>query len=180
MDPALFAPSCREPGQWGEDLLISTITLSNRVFLDSPRLRRLRSVGHMALLLWGRRQKWAKLTESQDAEAVSVVGTVSLVHVTWEDGQPLLTPEMEVWPEPHQWARLTIMTRSSHFVSLNTVNLRGFQQILLPLGSSNCDSVYTMKDAFPKLMINLINLNSSQKRNHMFPPRMSGSVQVAN
>ena len=51
MDPALFAPSCRDPGQWGEDLLISTITLSNRVFLDSPRLRRLRSVGHMALLL---------------------------------------------------------------------------------------------------------------------------------
>ena len=116
MDPTVFAPLCREPGQWCEDLLISTITLSNRVFLDSPRLRRLRSVGHMALLLWDRRQNWAKLTESPDAEAVSVVGTVSLVHVTWEDGQPLLTPEMEVWPEPHQWARLTIMTRSSHFV----------------------------------------------------------------
>ena len=49
--PTLFAPSCREPGQWCEDLLISTITLSNRVFLDSPRLRRLRSVGHVALLL---------------------------------------------------------------------------------------------------------------------------------
>ena len=26
----------------------------------------------------------------------SVVGTVSLVHVTWEDGQPLLMPGMEV------------------------------------------------------------------------------------
>ena len=32
------------------------------------------------------------------------------------------------------------------------------RQILLPLGSSNWDSVYTMQDAFPKLVINLINL----------------------
>ena len=51
MDPTLLAPSSREPGQWCEDPPISTITLSNRVFLDSPRLRRLRSVGHVALLL---------------------------------------------------------------------------------------------------------------------------------
>ena len=72
------------------------------------------------------------------------------------------------------------MTQSSLFVSLNTVNLRGFRQILLHLGSRNGDSVYTMQDTFPKLMINLINLNSSKKRNHMFPPHMSGSVQVAN
>ena len=72
------------------------------------------------------------------------------------------------------------MTRASLFVSLNTVNLRGFRQILLPLGSRNGDSVYTMQDAFPKPFINLINLNSLQKRNHMFPPRVSGSVQVAN
>ena len=72
------------------------------------------------------------------------------------------------------------MTQSSLFVSLNTVNLRGFRQILLPLRSRNGDSVYTMQDAFLKLLINLINLNSSKKRNHMFPPRMSGSVQVAN
>ena len=72
------------------------------------------------------------------------------------------------------------MTRSSLFVSLNTINLRGFRQILLPLGSSNGDSVYPMQNAVPKLMINLINLTSSKKRNHMFPPRMSGSVQVAN
>ena len=72
------------------------------------------------------------------------------------------------------------MTRSSLFVSLNTVNLRGFEQILLPLPSKNCDSVYSMQDAFPRLMINLIKLNSSQKTNYMFPPRMSGSVQVAN
>ena len=87
-------------------------------------------------------------------------------------------PGMEVWPEPHYGASL--MTRSSLFVSLNTVNLRGFEQILLPLGSSNSASVYTMQDAFPTLMINLIHLNSSQKRNHMFPPRMSGSVQITN
>ena len=51
IDPMLFAPSCREPGQGCKDPPISTITLSNRVFLDSLRLRRLRSVGHMALLL---------------------------------------------------------------------------------------------------------------------------------
>ena len=51
MDPMLLAPSSREPGQWCEDPPISTITLSNHVFLDSPRLRRLRIVGHMALLL---------------------------------------------------------------------------------------------------------------------------------
>ena len=51
MDPTLLAPSSREPGQWCEDPPISTITLSNGVFLDSPRLRRLRSVGLMALLL---------------------------------------------------------------------------------------------------------------------------------
>ena len=111
-------------------------------------------------------------------KAVSVVGTVSLVHVTWEDGQPLLTPEMEVWPEPPHWARLT--TRASLFVSLNAINVRGFEQILLPLRSSNCDSMYSTQDAFPKLMINLINLNSSQKTNYMFPPCMSGSGQVAN
>ena len=71
------------------------------------------------------------------------------------------------------------MIQTSLFVSLNTVNLRRFKQILPPLGSRNGDSVYTMQDAFPKLLINLINLNSLQKRNHMFPPRMSGSVQVA-
>ena len=29
-------------------------------------------------------------------KAVSVVGTVSLAHVTWEDGLPLLTPGIEV------------------------------------------------------------------------------------
>ena len=51
MDPMLLAPSSREPGQWCKDPPISTITLSNGVFLDSPRLRRLRSVGLMALLL---------------------------------------------------------------------------------------------------------------------------------
>ena len=129
MDPMLPAPSSREPGQWCEDLPISTITLSDRVFLDSPRLRRLRSVGRMALLLWDRRHNWAKLTESQDAEAGGV-DTVCLGHVTWEDSQPLLTPGMEVWPEPHHGACL--MTRSSLFVSLNTINLRGFRQILLP------------------------------------------------
>ena len=50
-----------------------------------------------------------------------------------------------------------------NFVSLNTVNLRGFRQILLPLGSSNWDSVYTMQDAFPKLMINLINLTLCER-----------------
>ena len=72
------------------------------------------------------------------------------------------------------------MTRSSLLVSLNTVNLRGFKQILLPLGSSNSDSVYTMQDAFPKLMINLIHLNTLQKRNHMYPHHISGSGQVAN
>ena len=99
------------------------------IFLDSPRLRRLRSVGRMALLLWDGRQNWAKLTESQDAEAGGV-DTVCLGHVTWEDSQPLLTPGMEVWPELHHGARL--MTQSSIFVSLNTVNLRGFRQILLP------------------------------------------------
>ena len=72
------------------------------------------------------------------------------------------------------------MTRASLFVSLNTINIGGLEQVLLPLGSRNGVSVYSMQDAFPKLMINLINLNSLQKRNHMFPPRMSGSVQVAN
>ena len=41
------------------------------------------------------------------------------------------------------------MTRASLFVSLNTVNIKGFRQILLPLGSSNGDSVYTMQDAVP-------------------------------
>ena len=51
MDPTILAPSFREPGQWCEDPQISTITLSYHVFLDSPRLRRLRSVGRMALLL---------------------------------------------------------------------------------------------------------------------------------
>ena len=72
------------------------------------------------------------------------------------------------------------MTRSSLFVSLNTVNLRGFEQILLPLGSNNRDSVYSMQDAFSKFMINLIYLNSLQKRNHMYPHHVSGSVQVTN
>ena len=54
------------------------------------------------------------------------------------------------------------------------------QTDLAALWSRNSASVYTMQDAFPKLMINLININSSKKRNHMFPPHMSGSVQVAN
>ena len=80
-------------------------------------------------------------------KAGGAVGTVSLAHVTWEDGQPLLTPGMEVWPEPPH--RACLMTRSSLFVSLNTVNLRGFKQILLSLRSTNCASAYTMQDAFP-------------------------------
>ena len=46
--------------------------------------------------------------------------------------------------------------------------------------SSNSDSVYTMQYAFPKLMINLINLKSLQKRNPMYSPRISGSVEVPN
>ena len=51
MDPTFLAPSSREPDQWCEDPLFSPITLPDSVFPDSPRLRRLRSVGHMALLL---------------------------------------------------------------------------------------------------------------------------------
>ena len=72
------------------------------------------------------------------------------------------------------------MTRASLFVSLNTINTGELEQVLLPLGSRHGDSVYTMKDAFPKLMINLINLNTLQKRNHMYPHHISGSGQVAN
>ena len=70
------------------------------------------------------------------------------------------------------------MTRASLFVSLNTVNIKGFRQILLPLGSRIGDSVYSMQDAFPKLLINLINLNSSKKRNHMFPPRVQAQCRL--
>ena len=40
--------------------------------------------------------------------------------------------------------------------------------------------MYTMQYAFPKLMINLINLKSLQKRNPMYSPRISGSVEVPN
>ena len=43
------------------------------------------------------------------------------------------------------------MTRASLFVSLNTINIGGFEQVLLPLGSRTGDSVYTMQDAFPSL-----------------------------
>ena len=38
---------------------------------------------------------------------------------------------------------------SVSFVSLNTMNVGGFEQVLLPSGSSHGDSVYTMQHAFP-------------------------------
>ena len=157
---------------------ISTINLSYWVFPDSPRLRRLRSVGHTALLLWGRRQNWAKLTKSQDAEcrwwcSYSQLGACH--RGRWAASSHSKDGSLS---EPRHWGQF--MTWVSLFVSLNTINVGWFEQVLLPSGSRNSDSVYSMQDAFPRLMINLINLNSLQKRNHMYPPGISGSVQVAN
>ena len=48
------------------------------------------------------------------------------------------------------------MTRASPFVSLKS-KTKMIQADLVASGSSNCDSVYTMQQAFHKLMINLIN-----------------------
>ena len=132
----------------------------------------------------------SRLTDTQEAEEYGAHGSASvrweaeLSKADWVTGcgsgrccwysQPG-SCHMGRWPASSHtrdgsltWA--TSMSKphgpSITFVSLNTVNLRGFEQIFLPLGSSNRASVYTMQDAFPKLMINLINLNSAEDKSH--------------
>ena len=178
IDPTLVAPSCREPGQWCEDLLISTITLSNRVFLDSPRLRRLRSVGaHGSASV---RQE----AELSKADWVTGCGrrVVLLVQSAWfmSHGKMASLFSRQGWKSDLR--RITEHTSwpDLHICFPKHCKPKRFEQILLPLGSSNGDSVYSMQDAFPKLMINLIKLNSLQKRNHMYSHHNSGSVHVGN